>query len=165
MNWDAGTAGGLPRVYSQQFTGTGISLLYFVRGWVLGIRSWTERGKQGKEWSPLLIQPLGQSLSSCGLRDRDQKLMEGFLGICEMGAQRLLCPGPANQVWLRKWRRPFCLFCEDLKTLEQLDIVSLAHTLITAPSTDAMTRLLQAALKTVTSRRGNKSSGGRKQFF
>ena len=91
--------------------------------------------------------------------------MEGFLGICEMVAQRLLCPGPADQVWLRKCRRPFCLFCEDLKTLEQLDIVSLAHTLITAPSAGAMTRLLQAALKTVTSRRGNKSSGGRKQFF
>ena len=46
-----------------------------------------------------------------------------------------------------------------LKTLEQSDTVSLAHTLITAPSAGAMTRLLQAALKTAMSRRGSKSSG------
>ena len=31
VNWDAGTAGGLPRVYTQEFIGTGISVLQFVR--------------------------------------------------------------------------------------------------------------------------------------
>lgn len=30
VNWDAGTAGGLPRVYTQEFIGTGISVLQFV---------------------------------------------------------------------------------------------------------------------------------------
>lgn len=60
---------------------------------------------------------------------------------------------------VKKMEEALLSVLQRLKTSEQSDTVSLAHTLITAPSTGAMTRLLQAALKTAMSRRGIKRSG------
>ena len=49
------------------------------------------------------------SLCLCGWRDGNQTLMEGFLQVSEIVAQRVLLPGPAIQVWFKKRRSlPVC---------------------------------------------------------
>lgn len=97
--------------------------------------------KQGKEWSPFLIQPLGQSLFPCDSRDGGSEIDGGFFRVCEILPQRLSLPDQLPGV-VQKKEEALLSVLQRLKTLKQLNTAALAQILIVAPSAGAMLRLL-----------------------